>query len=300
MQKKPAAQALQPEAPPPPLPRFARTGMGLLVVAVVALFLALDWSWKEGYVYAAGGVVVVALCLGEYEQMARRLGIHMPRSTLLYGGVGVFLLQWAGWAAPGFPDPYLSALAVVALMTAALLADRVLRAQVEGSLETVGALAMGLIYVPVLLGFMTAVRAEWGIAGLVTVIAVGKSSSSGAYIVGKNFGRVHITPLVSPRKTLEGVFGAFALAMLVSYGLTYTPWALMGRYEALGLGALAAGAGILGDLAESLLKRQAGMKDSGRLLPGMGGALDMVDDLLFVAPVSFVFLRVVTLFHQGG
>jgi len=300
MQKMPHAPAPEPEAPPPPLPRFARTAMGLLMLAAFCLFVALDWAWKAGYVYAAVGVGVVATGVSEYAQMTRRIGIRTPRAALVYGGVAIFLLQWAGWATAAFPDPWLSAMGVMALLAMGLLAERVLRSQVEGSVEAAGALALGLVYVPVLVGFLTAVRVQWGVAGLITAVAVGKSSSSGAYIVGKNFGRVRITPVVSPRKTLEGAFGAVLGAMLVSLALSFSPWALMGPRAALLFGALAAGAGVMGDLAESLLKRQAGMKDSGRLLPGLGGMLDMMDDLLFVAPVTFVFLRVHALFCHGG
>lgn len=300
MQKKPAAPALEPEAPPPPLPRFARTAMGLLMLAAFCLFMALDWAWKSGYVYAAVGVGVVAACLGEYERMAGRLGMRVPRAALVYGGVAIFLLQWAGWVTKAFPDPWLSAVAIVALLAMGLLADRVLHSQVEGSMEAVGALALGLAYVPLLVGFLTAVRVHYGVAGLITIVAVGKAGSSGAYIVGKNFGRIRITPVVSPKKTLEGVFGAFAGAMLISLALTFSPWALMGPWAALLYGALAAGAGIVGDLAESLLKRQAGVKDSGRVMPGLGGMLDIMDDLLFVAPVTFAFLSVYALYTHGG
>ena len=280
--------------------RGVRTSMGILVLVAVALAVWLDNSWPQGYVYAAGGVAVVALCLAEYERMVRALGVQTAKVALVYGGAALFLLQWAGGVTSTFPDPWRSALCLVALAAMALLAERVLRAQVAGSLEAVAAHTLGLVYVPVLLGFLTAVRLQWGVAGLITVVAVGKSGSTGAYFIGKNFGRIRITPVVSPRKTLEGVVGAFAAAMGVSLALSYSPWKMMGPLAALLFGALLAAAGILGDLAESLLKRQAGIKDSGRLLPGMGGILDMVDDLLFTAPVSFVFLSVCRLLSHGG
>jgi phosphatidate cytidylyltransferase len=269
-------------------------------VAAFGLFVWLDWAWPEGYVYAAVGVGIVAVCMSEYEQLIGRLGIRPARAALVYGGAALFLLQWAGWATPAFPEPWLSAVGVIALVAMGLLTERVLRAQVDGALEEAAAHALGLLYVPVLLGFLTAVRMQWGVAGLILVVAVGKSGSSGAYFIGKNFGRIRITPAVSPRKTLEGVFGAFAGAMLVSLALSVSPWALMGPGAALLYGALAAAAGIMGDLAESLLKREAGMKDSGRVLPGLGGMLDIVDDMLFVAPVSFVFLRVYAVLCHGG
>jgi phosphatidate cytidylyltransferase len=299
-QKKAATVPQQPDAPPPPLPRFARTATGLLLLAAFGLIVALDAAWKQGYVYAAVGVAVVATGLSEYEQLLRRLGVQTARAALVYGGVALFLLQWAGWVSPAFPDPWLSAVVLVALLAMGLLSERVLRAQVEGSLESVAGHTLGLVYVPMLLGFLTAVRAQWGVAGLIVVAAVSKSGSSGAYFIGKNFGRIRITPVVSPRKTLEGALGAFAAAMFVSWALSHSPWAVMGPRAALLYGALLAGAGIMGDLTESLLKRQAGVKDSGRVLPGLGGMLDIVDDLLFAAPVSFAFLRLYDLYCSGG
>jgi len=299
MEDEVLAASAAPDAPAA-LPRFMRTGLGILILAALCLMLALDAAWEAGFVYAAVGVVIVTLCMDEYARLAEAVGVHVARAALVYGGAALFLLQWAGWVSPAFPNPWLSALAVSVLIVMGLLSERVLRAQVEGTLETAGAHALGLLYVPVLMGFLTAVRVEWGVAGLITVVAVCKSGSSGAYFIGKNFGRVRLSPRVSPRKTVEGAVGAFGTAMAVALALSYSPWALMGPKAALAYGAVVALAGILGDLTASLLKRQAGLKDSGRLLPGLGGMLDMVDDVLFAAPVSFVFLRVCELLPQGG
>jgi len=299
MEDEVLAASAAPDAPAA-LPRFMRTGLGILILAALCLMLALDAAWEAGFVYAAVGVVIVTLCMDEYARLAEAVGVHVARAALVYGGAALFLLQWAGWVSPAFPNPWLSALAVSVLIVMGLLSERVLRAQVEGTLETAGAHALGLLYVPVLMGFLTAVRVEWGVAGLITVVAVCKGGSSGAYFIGKNFGRVRLSPRVSPRKTVEGAVGAFGTAMAVALALSYSPWALMGPKAALAYGAVVALAGILGDLTASLLKRQAGLKDSGRLLPGLGGMLDMVDDVLFAAPVSFVFLRVCELLPQGG
>jgi len=299
MEDEVLAASAAPDAPAA-LPRFMRTGLGILILAALCLMLALDAAWEAGFVYAAVGVVIVTLCMDEYARLVEAVGVHVARAALVYGGAALFLLQWAGWVSPAFPNPWLSALAVSVLIVMGLLSERVLRAQVEGTLETAGAHALGLLYVPVLMGFLTAVRVEWGVAGLITVVAVCKGGSSGAYFIGKNFGRVRLSPRVSPRKTVEGAVGAFGTAMAVALALSYSPWALMGPKAALAYGAVVALAGILGDLTASLLKRQAGLKDSGRLLPGLGGMLDMVDDVLFAAPVSFVFLRVCELLPQGG
>jgi phosphatidate cytidylyltransferase len=164
------------------------------------------------------------------------------------------------------------------------------KGRIEGSLDSTAAGCLGLVYVPLLLSFVTAARVEWGVAGVITVIAVCKSASAGAYFVGKAVGRRKLAPLVSPRKTVEGAIGGLAGASAISYALSVSPWGLTGgRWLLYGI---AVGlAGTVGDLAASLLKREAGVKDSGALLPGFGGMLDMLDDVLFAAPVSFLLLH---------
>lgn len=287
----PAAGAVVTLAPAKPARAAVRIAIGVALVAVVGLLLAVDSVWEAGFVYAAAGLAVVALAMGEFAELAARTGTPANRSVLVLGGAGLFLLHWAGMASPRyFPDPWLSASSLTALIAVGLLVSRVLRAQIEGALQSVAVSALGLLYVPLLLAFLTATRAEWGVAGVITMLAVAKGGSTGAYFVGKSLGRRKLAPTVSPRKTVAGAVGALVAGAALAYALSFSPWALMGGRTALAYGLVVAAAGIFGDLAASLLKRQAGLKDSGRLLPGHGGMLDMLDDVLFAAPVSYFFL----------
>jgi phosphatidate cytidylyltransferase len=125
-----------------------------------------------------------------------------------------------------------------------------------------------------------------GLAWLLTVILVTWLSDTGAYLTGRTFGRRKLIPHVSPNKTWEGLFGGLALATITS---VVCAW-LFGLDINLALAALAglalAVVGIFGDLTESLIKRQAGVKDSGTLIPGHGGMLDRLDALLFTFPAG--------------
>src|SRR5207249_10535096 len=128
------------------------------------------------------------------------------------------------------------------------------------------------------------------------LIAITKFSDMGAYLTGSVIGRHPLIPHISPKKTWEGFFGALGFSLLASLAL----FKLMpGHLAALNwthatiLGLLLGFAAIIRDLAESIVKRSTGVKDSGRLLPGIGGALDLVDSLLFTAPLSFFYLRLV-------
>jgi phosphatidate cytidylyltransferase len=267
-----------------------RVGFGLLLAAVLLLLLWLDAAWEEGYVYAACGAGAVALALGEFVGLAALSGARLHRQALVLGGTLLFLAQWAGWTWPAAPDPWLAGCVGVALAAAAGLGAPVLKGRIEDPLQAAAAGTAAVVYLPLMLGFLTAVRAGWGVAGLVTVLAVTKGGASGAYFVGKLIGRTPLAPRISPRKTVEGAVGQMVASVAMAWALSLSPWSLMGPGAALACGALVGGAAMLGDLVASLLKRQAGLKDSGRLVPGIGGMLDMLDDVLFAAPVSYVFL----------
>jgi phosphatidate cytidylyltransferase len=125
---------------------------------------------------------------------------------------------------------------------------------------------------------------------------VTKFSDMGAYVVGSLCGKHLLIPHISPKKTWEGFFGAIAFATLGSYGMLH----LAGdRLPALNdlhagiLGVLLGFAAIIGDLAESIIKRSTDTKDSGQMLPGIGGVLDLIDSLLFTAPLLFFYSRLV-------
>jgi phosphatidate cytidylyltransferase len=172
-------------------------------------------------------------------------------------------------------------------------------------LQTMAYTLFGLLYVLWLFNFLTKIvyLLPRSSAGLVTgqfyclyLIVVTKFSDMGAYLVGSAIGRHKLIPHISPKKTWEGFFGALGLSLLASLGL----FALMpGHLSVLNwthatiLGLLLGFAAVVGDLAESIVKRSTGVKDSGTLLPGIGGALDLVDSLLFTAPLLFFYLRLV-------
>ena len=174
-------------------------------------------------------------------------------------------------------------------------------------LETIGCTLLGIWYVPYLLNFFTRLIFSWdpsmgqgvGTTGrmlLLYLVVIVKISDVGAYFTGTLIGRHKLFPRISPGKTWEGFFGGMAVATVASilfylftdgrFGLI-----LMRRMDAVFLGVLLSVVGVVGDLFESLLKRASGMKDSGRAIPGMGGALDVIDSLLFGAPILYAYAR---------
>lgn len=145
---------------------------------------------------------------------------------------------------------------------------------------------LGLLYLPFLLGHLIWLRflvdGEWWVLWFLMVIFAG---DTGAYYVGRTLGKIKLYPAVSPGKTWAGVAGGLAASLVV--GVAAGKWLLPG-VGGLALAALAvalAVAGLLGDLFESMLKRQAQVKDASKLLPGHGGMLDRLDSILFSAPL---------------
>jgi phosphatidate cytidylyltransferase len=172
-------------------------------------------------------------------------------------------------------------------------------------LQTMAYTLFGLLYVLWLFNFTTKILylTPRSSAGAVTgqfyvlyLIAVTKFSDMGAYLTGSAIGRHLMVPHISAKKTWEGFFGALGFALLASlmlFKLMPGHLPMLSWTHATVLGLLLGFAAVIGDLAESIIKRSTGVKDSGNLLPGIGGALDLIDSLLFTAPLLFFYLRLV-------
>lgn len=265
-------------------------GMWLFPVAVV---FALTASREVLQLAAAGGMrpvpwVVYAgnllLVVGHWVPVALRPSA--PSATIR---LSPEILVPGTWP--------LLALAVGLLLTLVVQMRRYGRR--GGGLGNVAAGVFSLVYVGVMLSFAIQLRMAWGVAALASLVIVVKTADSGAFVVGRLFGRRPMAPVLSPAKTIEGAIGALASACLAAW-VTFTwlvPWmeAPGGKLQPWRwiLFALLVGvAGLLGDLAESTVKREVGWKDSSTWLPGLGGVLDMLDSVLAAAPVAWILWAV--------
>ncbi|MBE6426893.1 MAG: hypothetical protein E7029_13105 [Planctomycetaceae bacterium] len=154
-----------------------------------------------------------------------------------------------------------------------------------------------IVYVGLLLTYIAQIRLCHGLPMLAAFIAIVKMGDVGAFTVGKLFGRNKMAPTLSPGKTIEGAFGAILFSVLTALTFFYSILPLIGIDAApekvvwwVVYGVVLCLLGMLGDLAESLLKRDAEIKDAGSLVPGFGGVLDILDSLLIAAPVAYAFL----------
>jgi phosphatidate cytidylyltransferase len=291
---------------------------------LIVSFTALAWADAAGFMGVTPAwwllPILVLFAVGGVNELVHLFNAHdllMPAWTLRGGVVATFLsvafgTQWfvmkTGEAAPVAALSW----ALVAFTVAAgcLFVLEVIGYRPQGrSLERLAAGFFILAYLGVPMAFMVSLRLlcvenlgveqrgpdHLGILPLVSMVAVVKAGDIAAYLVGSLVGATKMAPVLSPGKTWEGaaasLAGSAAAAWLVLEGLGTAvpglvvpaqPW---GGWLAFGL--LVGGAGMLGDLAESLIKREAGAKDSGHSLGGLGGVLDLVDSLLFAAPVAW-------------
>jgi phosphatidate cytidylyltransferase len=165
------------------------------------------------------------------------------------------------------------------------------------ALEAIAHTLFGLMYVAWLLNFIQKIHFFPGIQGhyyVLYFILVTKFSDSGAYAVGSLIGRHKMIPRISPGKTWEGFGGAIVVstgASVLFAHLAGSHLAGMNVFHAVVLGVILSVSAVIGDLIESLFKREAGVKDSGHFFPGIGGILDLLDSLMFNAPLMYVYLR---------
>ena len=262
-------------------------------------------------------LLAVASALGAWEffRMAR------ASSQTPFDDVGIALagllplLVHARYLQLYDPNGRLSAVEIAAVVMLALLTLAIWRRGVAGKpMSAVGSTLLGIAYTGGMLSFGYAIRyheyafapASLSLGGKSFAIPSGGlllllplittwASDTGAYAVGRALGRRKLIPAVSPGKTVEGAIGGLLASMLVAWVFTQfllRPAAQLDfRWRPLGaiaVGAVISVAAQLGDLAESLFKREAGVKDASNIIPGHGGVLDRVDSLLFVLPVSFI------------
>jgi phosphatidate cytidylyltransferase len=256
-------------------------------IALVPILFVVVWLLPPAYFT---GLVVAAAAIGQYELygMAKARGI----TPLTVAGITLGSLIVINFYRPLFPytgGPYFwLILYVLTLMTARLFSRR----PVEGALEDIAVTVLGIFYVALLFGFQVAIHAgNPGKRWLVFLYLVIWASDTGAYYVGTAFGRHRLYEKISPKKSIEGLIGGMLASMIIAMLCKGWLVASVGLLEAAVLGAFLAAFGTVGDLVESLIKRSAGVKDSGALIPGHGGILDRMDSMLFAAPVLFYYLK---------
>jgi len=305
----PDAQDARPEMPTTP-------SKGVIFLRRLFSSIAL-WGVVLGAIFAGKNVVgeglflllmvaIAWLGLTEFYNLVERRGLQCFRNWGLAGGVLLMVstfIYLQGWVVhykyPAKANDFETGILVIFVLGLCL---RQFFSRTTVGLMAISTTLLGLMYVPWLLNFIqklhffpeahgTEVNGNFYI---LYFILVTKFSDLGAYVTGSLIGRHKMIPRISPGKTWEG----FAGAILISTGASVIFAHLAGPrlygmnlFHATVLGVILSLAAVVGDLIESIFKREAGVKDSGRWFPGIGGVLDLMDSLLFNAPLMYLYLR---------
>ncbi|MCL6502548.1 MAG: phosphatidate cytidylyltransferase [Pirellulales bacterium] len=273
--------------------------LGSLFIAALAGLCWLDTGPRPGRWLGPLAVLLAAAATQEMFWLYRSRGLAPLAWPAYVGNVGMVIAAAAAvWL--NLPQHVLTWPAcVLALAMASGFVGEMARYRQPGTTsELLGLGMMALVYVGLCLAFLVALRVvapdPAGIVALASLIIVVKMCDTGAYTMGRLLGRHKLAPLLSPGKTVEEAWGGlvwgvgaavltFALLVPALGGFGTAPWWRWAIY-----GALVAIAGTAGDLAESLLKRDLGRKDSSPWMPGFGGVLDLLDSVLLAAPIAWL------------
>ncbi|HUG53741.1 MAG TPA: phosphatidate cytidylyltransferase [Vicinamibacteria bacterium] len=259
--------------------RLATAAVGIPLI-LVALF------WAPPIVVVSLVAVAAAVGMWEFQALMRARGIAPLRVTA-FGLGALFFLQTVR---PALVPP--AVVPIAALIVLSVMLSRA--GDVASSVSSAASTLLGAAWLGGLGGTLAALRqapyelgGPWVVMLLLTTVM---AADSAALFVGSAVGRHKLAPRISPGKTWEGFFGGLLGGVLGALAVRHfgLPWLPIGHAVVLSL--LVGVAGTAGDLAESLLKRWAGVKDSGALFPGHGGMLDRLDSLLFGAPVVYYYL----------
>ena len=276
--------------------------LGSSVVLISFVLGTLFWLPVACFAAVVAGFMLSGLY--EFFTMVRKRGIIVNRLLgMMLGVLFTFLVAWRSLVETGLmPLPVGQMAADLIRWTwdifwplaiISMCVRQIARGNTFEALSGMGTTLFGLAYIPALFGYIFYIRSvdpSQGAELVLYLLLVTKMGDAGAYIVGNLLGRHALVPRISPRKTIEGFFGA----ILASGAVAVVAQPLLGRplppIPSFALGCFLGLFGQLGDLSESLIKRDCQIKDTSRLLPGLGGILDVIDSLLFTAPLFYAFL----------
>ena len=262
------------------------TGITLIAVLIVVLLFLPAWC----------AAVLLSVMLGiAVNELLKATGLVDSQRLITYA-VGIAMaIPWVSY----FGTDYYRALIVILAFTV-LFFSEMLRTHGQLPFQQVAMSIVAGILVPFLLSALVRIRImENGVYWIAAPFVMAFMPDTGAYLIGCAFGKHKLCPIISPKKTVEGLFGGIlgGIVGMVAYGLVlqyFFDFTVNYLYAVL-YGALGAGFAVFGDLMFSVIKRQTGIKDYGKLLPGHGGILDRFDSVTMVAPLAEVLLLILPL-----
>jgi phosphatidate cytidylyltransferase len=295
---------------PPPAPSKAKIFLRRLISTIILWTIVIGALFSKiphlsDIVFVVIMVFLAVTGLYEFYDMAGKRGLVCFRNWGLVGGVllmvGTFLNLTgqvgtpATVAGPSRVNDF--EVGFLILFVLGLCTRQFFSKSNTAGFVAISTTLFGLMYVPWLLNFIQKINFFPKVDGhyyLLYFVLITKFSDSGAYAVGSLIGKHKMIPRISPGKTWEGFGGAIVVSTLASLIFRHVfkdKMPGMNNFHAVILGVILSVCAVVGDLIESLFKREAGVKDSGKFFPGIGGILDLLDSLLFNAPIMYLYLR---------
>lgn len=271
---------------------MSRIITALVVLPVLIASILISWLQPLFVLLAAAAMV---LGLFEFYVLAKKRDLKPDAAAGYLAAAALFVVFYVTRPGQLLDMLWLIQAVLIVFIPATLIAATVRGAPFEKMLASTGATILGVLYVVFLGGHLVAVRTGFSQALSADLLSffflILMGADTGAYYVGKTFGKHKLAPTISPGKTWEGVIGGVVASLLLAALAHYWFFRELPLKIALPLAAVMTGIGIFGDLTESALKRGAGTKDAAKILPGHGGMLDRLDSLLFNAPLIYYFGR---------
>lgn len=267
--------------------RFRNFPLRFATAAAVVAVLTYGVFWAPVWLFSLGTGVWISCGLYEFYTLLKGKGVPVYRLFgIVIGAVIPFVIHFQ------LGSNRSGEVLFIVLACFGLFILQFSRRDRPHALEGIALTLFGIMYISWFLSFVIKIRhLDQGGMYVAYLLTVTKAGDMGAYVLGSFLGRRTLIPHISPRKTVEGTIGGLLAGVLAS--MAFAPL-LPGAMPLAGLALLGlcfGFAGLCGDLAESLIKRYAGVKDSGKLLPGLGGALDAIDSVLFTAPLFYYYLQ---------
>lgn len=252
-----------------------------LIASPIAIWII---GWSHALVFDATVALVAALALHEFLVLGRRKGYHLPIALCLL----IMLFTLAAFVLEAVSVEIGVFIALLVIPASYVFS----REEIDDALPSSGIAVLATLYVGMLGGSLIRLRSDFPHIGpklvffLLLVVWLG---DAGAYYVGKQFGRRKLSPRISPKKTIEGAVGGLLTSVITAIVIHFTFFREFPLLHAAIAGLLLSAAGIIGDLAESMWKRSADVKDSGTLIPGHGGFLDRFDSIFYTTPILYTY-----------
>jgi phosphatidate cytidylyltransferase len=251
-----------------------------LIASPLAIWIV---GWSHPLVFDVTVAICAVLALYEFLILGRKKGFHLPIALCIL--VAVFIL------AAFVLEPISVEMGVFVALLLIPASYVFTKGSLEEALPSSAIAVMATLYVGMLGGSLIRLRGDFPVGPklIFFLLIVVWTGDAGAYYTGKAFGRHKLSPRISPKKTVEGLVGGIATSIIAAIVIHFTFFPEFPLVHAVIAGVILSACGVIGDLAESLWKRSADVKDSGTLIPGHGGFLDRFDSIYFTAPILYTY-----------